>query len=83
MSDEMAARVATQVQARVDQEAVLKAAIDSLQLRQWCVEQSLRVCGDKFGIVWVTNDGKPPVMQHAVVAIAEDIFSFVAGGEKT
>ena len=82
MSDEMAARVATQSQARVDQEAVLKAAIDSLQLRQWCVDKALQACGTE-GVTWhqATADTLPHSL-YAVVDIAEDILRFITGGEK-
>ena len=96
MSDEMVARVATQTQSRVDQEAALKAAIDSLQLRQWCVDQAIKVCGND-GLTWYKQPqpivktaeelhkypDDPPDPLCAVVPIAEDILRFITGGEKT
>jgi len=83
MSDEMAARVATQSQARLDQEAALKAAIDILQLRQWCVDKALQACGTE-GVTWHQSTvDTAPYSLCAVVDTAEEILQFITGGEKT
>jgi len=78
MSDDMAARVTTQSSYQAEQEAFVRAAIDSIPLRQWCVDQAVKVCGTE-GVVWHCE---PPMPTSAVVPIAEGIFRFITGGDK-
>ena len=89
MSEEQALRAAAQNITRVEQEANLRAAIESLQLRQWCVEKAIISCGQE-AVVWFGRDfvirdkvppRLPPKFECAVVPLAEDILRFITGGE--
>jgi hypothetical protein len=77
MSGEMAARVATQSAYQAEQEALLRSTIDSLQLRQWCVDKAITVCGTE-GTNWI-GKGEPPIGKTVVVLISEDILRFITG----
>lgn len=86
ISEEMAARLSSEFQTQRDQASALKAAIDSLQLRQWCIERAVQLCGSELGIMWYSNQEiitQDPPMKCAVVPVAEDILRFITGGDKT
>ena len=78
MSEEQALRAAAQNITRVEQEANLRAAIESLQLRQWCVEKAIIACGQE-AVAWF---GRDVVIRDTVVPLAEDILRFITGGGK-